>query len=161
EATYTNLGPGRYRFHVIAANNDGLWNETGAALGFVVLPAFYQTWWFYAACIVAGAALLALLYRLRLRPVAAAVRLRLAERIGERERIARDLHDTLLQSLQGLLLRLQIVHDSLPERETAREMMARAMDQTDQVLIEGRDRVRELRSVDEATVPLPEALRNA
>src|SRR6185503_19435577 len=72
EATYTNVRPGKYRFQVIAANNDGVWNETGAALSFVVLPAFYQTWWFYALCIVAGLALMSLLYQLRLRQVTAA-----------------------------------------------------------------------------------------
>ncbi len=105
EAIYTNVAPGTYRFRVIASNNDGVWNDKGATLVFTIPPAFYQTTWFYALCALLLIAVIVLLYRLRLRQATAAMRVRLEDRIVERERIARDLHDTLLQGLQGLILR--------------------------------------------------------
>lgn len=145
-AYYGNLAPGRYRFQVIASNNDGVWNERGASLELVVPPAIHQTWWFRALCVAAGLLLLWLLYLLRLRQLTAKMRGRLEERHAERERIARELHDTLLQSVQGLVLRLQAVAEQLPTHEPARQAMEKALDRADQVLAEGRDRVMELRS---------------
>jgi hypothetical protein len=134
EASYTNVGPGKYRFQVIAANQDGLWNEAGAALSFVVLPAFYQTAWFYAASIAVAIALLTMLYRLRLHQVTRAVRLRLEERIVERERIARELHDTLLQGVQGLILRFQAGTNRVSPDDPARKVLESALQRADQVL---------------------------
>ena len=145
-AYYGNLAPGRYRFQVIASNNDGVWNERGASLELVVPPAVHQTWWFRTLCVMAGLLLLWLLYLLRLRQLTAKRRGRLEERHAERERIARELHDTLLQSVQGLVLRFQAVAEQLPEHELARQAMEKALDRADQVLAEGRDRVMELRS---------------
>ncbi|AKJ02341.1 two component regulator with propeller domain [Archangium gephyra] len=145
-AYYGNLEPGRYRFQVIASNNDGVWNERGASLELIVPPAFHQTWWFRALCVMAGLLLLWLLYLLRLRQLTAKMRGRLEERHAERERIARELHDTLLQSVQGLVLRLQAVAEQLPVHEPARQAMEKALDRADEVLAEGRDRVMELRS---------------
>jgi Y_Y_Y domain/Histidine kinase len=101
EASYTRLGPGRYRFHVIAANNDGVWNTQGASVDLIVPPAFFQTAWFRALCALAAGSLLWILYRLRLRHVAFEIHSRLEDRLAERERIARELHDTLLQGIQG------------------------------------------------------------
>jgi len=109
EAVYTNLAPGTYRFRVIAANNDGVWSDKDASIAFTIPPAFYQQRWFQLACALALVAALALVYRLRVRQVARSVRARLEERLVERERIARELHDTLLQGLQGLMLRFQAV----------------------------------------------------
>jgi signal transduction histidine kinase len=146
EATYTNIRPGRYVFRVIAANEDGVWNEQGASLSFTVLPAFYQTGWFYAACAIAVTALLFMLYRLRLRQVTSAVRRRLEERIIERERIARGLHDTLLQGLQGLILRFQAGTNLIPTADPARKVFEGALTRADQVLIESRNHVKQLRS---------------
>ncbi|MCY1080470.1 sensor histidine kinase [Archangium lansingense] len=145
-AYYGNLAPGRYRFQVIASNNDGVWNERGASLELVVPPAFHQTWWFRTLCVAAGLLLLWLLYLLRLRQLTAKMRGLLEARHAERERIARELHDTLLQSVQGLVLRLQAVAEQLPSHEPARQAMEKALDRADQVLAEGRDRVMELRS---------------
>lgn len=145
EAVYTNLGPGRYAFKVIAANNDGVWNESGATLRFRILPAFYQTWWFYVACGVACLAVLAAIYRIRVRQVAAQVRSRLEARLAERERIARELHDTLLQGMQGLILRFQAAADCIPREEPARLLMEQSLDRADELLGEGRDRVKDLR----------------
>ena len=66
-AYFTDLRPGQYTFRVAAANNDGVWNETGASIDFAIPPAFYQTRWFYALCALAGVALLTVLYRVRVR----------------------------------------------------------------------------------------------
>jgi len=158
EATYTNVAPGTYRFHVLAANKDGVWNLSGATLSFTVLPAFYQTTWFYALCGIAAALLLYLVYHARMRQVAAAVRVRLEERITERERIARELHDTLLQGLQGLILRFQAVAARIPPHEAASEMMESALNRADEVLIESRDRVKDIRFSAQAAGDLPESL---
>lgn len=146
EAFYTNLQPGSYRFRVIAANDDGVWNETGAALDFVITPAFVQTKWFVALCVIAAAGVLWVLVLLRLRQFSAQMHGRLQERLIERERIARELHDTLLQGVQGLILRFQSVSERIPATEPARQMMEKALDRADEILIEGRDRVKDLRS---------------
>jgi signal transduction histidine kinase/ligand-binding sensor domain-containing protein len=145
QAFYTNLSPGDYRFRVIAANNDGVWNNTGATLAFSIPPTFLQTEWFVALCILAGVAAVWLLYSLRLRQMTARLRGRLEERLAERERIARELHDTLLQGFQGLMLRFQAVAERIPTDHPARRYMDEALNRGDDVLIEGRDRVRNLR----------------
>ena len=145
EAFYTNLGPGTYIFRVIAANNDGVWNTTGASLPFTIAPAFYQTKWFYGLCALVCLAFLWLLYVVRIRQVSAQVRGRLEERLAERERIARDLHDTLLQSVQGLVLRLRAAVSRMPTQEPNRSLMEQALERADEVLTEGRDRVQHLR----------------
>jgi signal transduction histidine kinase len=142
---YTNLAPGHYRFQVIAANNDGVWNRTGASVAFEILPYFWQTWWFALLCVLASVACLAFLYRLRMRQVASRLRERLEERLEERERIARELHDTLLQSVQGLLLHFHSVADRIPPNEPTRGLMERTLERADDILIEGRERVRGLR----------------
>lgn len=143
QAFYTNLGPGLHTFRVIAANEDGVWNATGATFGIFIPPEFYQTPWFYALCALAGAGLLWQLYRLRLHQV----RLRLDERVKERERIARELHDTLLQSAQGLILIFQGFAGQLEKRSPMRERMEIALDQADHLLNEARGRVSELRGI--------------
>jgi signal transduction histidine kinase len=145
EALYTNLGPGHYTFRVIASNNDGVWNTTGASVQFTIPPAFYQTRWFYALCGLACVALLAGLYRVRVRQVAAQVRGRLEARLAERERIARELHDTLLQGMQGLIWRFQAAADRIPPDQTARQLMEESLDRADKLLEESRDRVKDLR----------------
>ncbi|MDH5832835.1 sensor histidine kinase [Luteimonas kalidii] len=146
EAVYTNLGPGQYRFHVLAANEDGVWNEEGATLDFSIPPPFYRTAWFIALCMAVGAGLLWLLYRYRLRVMETRLQARLEERHLERERIARELHDTLLQGIQGLILRVQSAMERFPAHEPARLAMERALERADEVLVEGRDRVQGLRA---------------
>jgi signal transduction histidine kinase/ligand-binding sensor domain-containing protein len=101
QAFYSDLRPGSYRFRVIASNNDGVWNETGATLDFKVAAAWYQTIWFRSLCAVAGLLLLWAIYRLRVRQLARTMKSRFDERLAERTRIARDLHDTFLQTIQG------------------------------------------------------------
>jgi ligand-binding sensor domain-containing protein/signal transduction histidine kinase len=147
EATYTNLESGQYRFHVMASNSDGVWNSTEAILPFEVEPVLWQTWWFRVSCVVAFLVLLWALYQLRLRQVARQFNIRLEERVSERTRIARDLHDTLLQSFHGLLLRFQAATNLLPERPAeARKTLESAIDQAAQAITEGRDAVQGLRS---------------
>ena len=150
QAFYTNLGPGHYRFTVIAANNDGIWNTTGATLAFDIPPTFVQSTPFKALCIALALVLAWLLYSLRLRQMAGRIRGRLEERLAERERIARELHDTLLQGFQGLMLRFQAATDQIPAEQPARGMMEQALDRAEDVLVEGRDRVRNLRTAQAA-----------
>jgi len=101
QAFYSDLRPGSYRFRVVASNNDGVWNETGATLDFKVAAAWYQTLWFRSLCFVVGMLLLWAIYRLRVRQIARTMKARFDERLDERTRIARDLHDTFLQTIQG------------------------------------------------------------
>lgn len=145
-ASYANLGPGNYRFQVIAANNDGVWNDKGAMMRFTIRPTFWQSWPFKLLCALAVMLLAWLAYSMRMRTVANRIRLRMAERIEERERIARELHDTLLQSIQSLTLRFQLAVDDLPPKQVGRPSLIAAIDTADRVIAEGRDRVHDLRS---------------
>ena len=101
QVQYSNLPPRAYRFRVVASNNSGVWNETGATLAFSIAPAYYQTRWFQALVVVAALCLMWAGYRGRVRQVARQYQRRLDERVDERTRIARELHDTLLQSFHG------------------------------------------------------------
>ena len=145
QALYTNLRPGKYTFHVIAANNDGVWNDRGASVAFSIPPAFVQTGWFLALCVAGGAIAVWALVRLRERQVAARVRGRLEVRMAERERIARDLHDTLLQSMQALVFHFYGAAQQIPSETPGRGVMERILDRAQKVLAESRDRVKDLR----------------
>jgi signal transduction histidine kinase len=160
EAVYTNLGPGRYTFRVVAANNDGVWNNTGASLHFTITPAFTQTKLFYALCALLCLAALYALYKMRTLQVAAQVRSRLEARLAERERIARELHDTLLQGVQGLILRFQAVASRHTQQDAAQAQTAteQALNRADEVLEKARDRVKELRATAGEEPDLPMAL---
>jgi len=143
--SYLNLAPGTYRFRVSATDTDGAWSHGEATTTFSILPAFYQTDWFYALCALTVLAILWTFYRVRMRQARSHIRARLEERLIERERIARDLHDTLLQGIQGLILRFQVASDRIPPGESARDLMERALERADQVLEESRSRVKDLR----------------
>jgi len=159
-AHYTNLGPGTYRFRVIASNNSGVWNKEGAVLEFSIAPAFYQTAWFAVACGVLFLALLWLVYQFRVRQLAVQFNRTFEARVSERTRIARELHDTLLQSFQGLLLRFQSVLNVLPERPTeAKQRLQSAVDQAAAAITEGRDAVQGLRSSALETNELADGIR--
>ena len=151
DAIYTNLGPGDYRFRVIASNNDGIWNTTGAALDFAIAPAFYQTKWFHALCALLAFGVLASLYRLRVAQVRLQTSRLLAARLGERERIrTRAARHALLQSMQGLIWRFQAATDSsIPRRAGAQLDGAIARARGYKLLGEGRDRVKDLRAAGE------------
>jgi signal transduction histidine kinase len=157
---YTNLPPKHYRFRVLACNNSGVWNEAGASLDFSIAPAYYQTTWFRVSCMATFLLLLWVLHRLRLRRLAYQFNMRLEERVGERTRIARDLHDTLLQSFQGLMLHFQTGIDLLPGRPAeARKTFEIAIDRADQAIAEGRDAVQGLRASTVETNDLASAVR--
>ena len=110
EAFFTNLPPGRYRFHVIASNDDGVWNTAGASLAFTIEPAWNQTWWFFglvALALVATPALAAVAWqRRRARLAAERTQARFEAILAERTRVARELHDTLLGGMAGVVLQL-------------------------------------------------------
>lgn len=145
-ASYTNLGPGRYRFRVTASNNDGVWNPQEASLGFEIAPSPTQTAWFRALCAVALGAVLVCLYFWRTRVLARRYHEKMQERLDERERIARALHDTLLQSMQALILRFQGVAKRLPPGNETRLNMEKVLDQADVLIAEGRNEVLNLRT---------------
>ena len=165
EAFYTDLPPGKYSFSVIAANSDGVWNESVAKLDFSVAPAYYQTNWFRVTCVVVLFALLWALYKVRLRQLAQHFNMRLEERVGERTRIARDLHDTLLQSFHGTLLHFQTGINLLPEHPgeprtaEARKALEKAMHQAKHAVVEGREAIQGLRSSVVETNDLALAMR--
>jgi len=147
QVQYTNLAPGPYRFRVMASNNSGVWNEAGDALSFSIAPAYYQTRWFAALLVAGTAALLWVAYQWRVAQLARQFNRTLDARLSERTRIARDLHDTLLQSFQGALLRFQSVATVLATRpDEARQRLERALDQAQAAVTEGRDAVQGLRA---------------
>jgi hypothetical protein len=161
EAFYMNLKPGRYHFRVRASNDAGVWNEAGASLDFAIPPTFVQTIWFdvLVAGLVAG--LLWTGYTLRLRSVTRDIHGRMEERLQERERIARELHDTLLQGTYGLVLRFQAVADQIDHADPVRQSINDALERADKVVAEGRDRVEGLRLTVDGPADLPTALREA
>ena len=124
-----------------------MWSEAGAFLDFSIAPAYYQTTWFRATTVAMVLALVWAWYQFHLRQIAHAFNLRLDERVNERTRIARELHDTLLQSFQGLMLRFQTARDLLPAHPAkAVEELDGALDRADQAIVEGRDAIQNLRS---------------
>ena len=147
QAFYTDLGPGTYRFRVIASNNSGMWNEAGAALEFSIAPAYYQTRWFQAARSRGVFVLLWVAIGCESVKSRGSINRTLDARVSERTRIARELHDTLLQSFHGLLLRFQTALYLLPDRPAeAKEQLAGAIDHAAKAITEGRDAVQGLRA---------------
>jgi signal transduction histidine kinase len=146
KAFYNDLPPRRYRFRVMASNNSGVWNEAGDSLDFSIDPAYYQTTWFRASCVAAFFALLWALYRYRLYQIKHEFNTRLEERVGERTRIARELHDTLLQSFQGSLIVMQAARNLLSRRpEQAGGTLDNAIKMASGAIAEGRDAIQDLR----------------
>jgi signal transduction histidine kinase len=160
QAFYNNLPPGNYRFRVSASNNSGVWNEAGASVDFAVAPAYHQTTWFRLSVVAVVLALLAALYQLRLRQVARQFNVRMEERVNERTRIARDLHDTLLQSFQAALMRFHTVSYLLPHRpDEAQKTLESVIEQARDAIIEGRNAVQGLRATTGITIELAQAMR--
>jgi signal transduction histidine kinase len=146
QAFYNNLPPRNYTFRLKACNNSAVWNEAGTFLDFSVAPAYYQTTWFRLSCLGAFLALLAALYQLRVWQVTERVRVQMEGRVVERERIARDLHDTLLQSFQGVLLKFHAATYQLSDRPEAQKTLETVIEQARGAITEGRDAVQGLRS---------------
>jgi signal transduction histidine kinase/ligand-binding sensor domain-containing protein len=145
QAFYTDLSPGRYQFHVIASNNDGVWNSSGASLEFAIEPTLYQTWWLRTAAIIAALAIIAWVIRRRMQVVAANMQARLLERLDERERIARELHDTLLQGILSASLQLEVADRQIAADGAAKPLVQRVSNLLRQLADESRHAVRGLR----------------
>lgn len=144
-ATYTNPGPGTYRFEVQALNEDGVAGPVAAMPTLLIQPAFTQTRWFIALCALATVLTAWWLYRWKLRRVQRAWQGRMEARLGERERIARTLHDTFLQSLQGLILQLDAMTGRLAPGSAERLRMEALLASARRVTVEGRNQVQDLR----------------
>jgi signal transduction histidine kinase len=156
-AYYTNIPPGKYTFRVQAANNDGLWSTAGAALAFELRPRFYQTGWFYVLLLVAAAALVLLVLRQRLRRAESEFRAVL----GERSRIAREIHDTLAQGYVGISAQLEVLGELL--RKGKKEESVAQLDLTRahvrEGLAEARQSIWALRTQDSSENTLPVKMR--
>lgn len=162
EAFYTNLGPGTYRFRVIAANEDGVWNNVGASVDVNVPPAFVQTTGFRALCWGLGAGTMWLIMLWRQRRLATVIRARFDATLEERTRIAQELHDTLLQGFIGVTMQIQAAHKLLPGRpDAAAEMLAGTAATAKATLVDARQVVSEMRVPELDARDLTDALRIA
>lgn len=159
QAFYTDLKPGNYRFHVIASNNDGVWNETGAALSFSIAPAWFQTTWFRVLCCLLALFIVWAIYRLRVRQIAATLNARFDERMNERTRLARELHDTLLQTIQGSKMVADNALDQPNDPTRMHQALQRLSDWMGQATLEGRAALNSLRASTTQRNNLAEALR--
>jgi signal transduction histidine kinase len=161
QAFYNDLRPGRYRFRVIACNSSSIWNEEGASMDFSIAPAWFQTIWFRALCAASVFLIVWATYQLRVRQVARAIGARFDERLAERTRIARELHDTFLQTIQGS----KLVADDALDASTDPVRMRRAMEQLSvwlgRATDEGRTALNSLRTSATEKNDLAEAFRRA
>ncbi|MDI3288017.1 triple tyrosine motif-containing protein [Polyangium sp. 15x6] len=160
-AFYTDLSPGRYAFRVLACNNDGVWNETGATLAFIVAPAWYQTIWFQALVAMGLVLSVVALYRMRVRQVSAALSARFDERLAERTRLARELHDTLLQTVQGSKMVADDALEDTADAERLRRAIERLSAWLGRAVVEGRAALNSLRTSTVEGNDLAESFRTA
>jgi ligand-binding sensor domain-containing protein/signal transduction histidine kinase len=145
-ATYTTLPPGVYTFRVQGATSSGAWSEPGIRLHINILPPWWATWWFRLTCLVLVLVSAWGAHRYHAYQLLLQFDMRLDERLSERTRIARELHDSLLQGFQGLMFRLQAVRDLLPGRPSeAMQALDVALERGDKAIAEGRDTVSDLR----------------
>ena len=151
EAVYTNLGPGPYRFRLVASNSEGLWSESEATVVFEVEPTVWQTWWFQTSSAVLILLLVWFLYRYRLHQLAKEFNIRVEERVGERTRIAQDLHDTLLQGFLSTSMQLHVAARQLPPDSPAKPRVTRVLELMGQIIEEGRTTLQGLRSTDSSS----------
>jgi signal transduction histidine kinase/ligand-binding sensor domain-containing protein len=162
QAFYNDLPPGKYRFRVIACNNDGVWNEAGAFLDFSILPAWYQTTWFRALCGTAFLLFLWFIYQLRVRHLQHQFNIGLEAQVNERTRIARELHDTLLQSFQGAVFQFQAARRLLLlKADNAMQVVDDAIQSAEEGIAEGRVAIHDLRPEQAAQRNLAQLLEAA
>ena len=161
QAFYTDLRPGKYKFRVIACNNDGVWNEQGAKLDFAVAPAWYQTTRFLVLCLLTTVFICWALYRLRVRQVARAISASFDERLAERTRLAREIHDTLVQTIQGSKMVADDALDEATDFPRMRQAMERLSVWLGQATEEGRAALNSLRTSTTQTNDLAESFRRA
>ena len=146
QAGYSNLGPGDYHFHVVASSVDGLWNGPETTIPFQIEPAFWQTWWFRAICVLAGLLIAWSLHRLRMYQLTHRLNTRFQDRLDERTRIAQELHDTLLQGILSASLQLDVAEDQIPEGSPAKALTRRVLELMQNVAEEGRRALKGLRA---------------
>ncbi|MEO7272109.1 MAG: histidine kinase [Vicinamibacterales bacterium] len=157
--TYGTLRPGAYRFRVTGAGSEGVWSETDASFAFQVVPVFWRTWWFRLTMLGLGALIVSGLYQLRLRQLTRQFQLGMEARVSERTRIARELHDTLLQTFQGVLIHFHVATNLLPGRpEEARRKLDELLDRAAKAIAEGRDAVQGLRASAESCDDLAQSI---
>lgn len=158
QAFYNDLKPGRYRFIVLACNNSGLWNKTGASITFTVDPAWFQTRWFMLLCITLAVAFLCFFYWLRMKQLRSRFQLLYEARLEERTRVARDLHDTLLQTIQGtkLVAEQALLEDTDPSQ--LKKAVGRIYEWLAKAVVEGRAALTALRT--ESVISLVDRLRH-
>ena len=162
EAFYTNLGPGPYRFQVTAANEDGVWNEDGAALDFTIPPSVTQTRWFLLVWVAMLGLLIWLVYLARMGQVARGLRVRHEAALGERARIAHELHDTLLQSFTGITIQLRAIERLLAQRPAEGvQALNQVLGSADTALRQARHMIWDLRAVELEGHDLASALETA
>lgn len=157
-AVYTNLGPGSYRFRLVASNSQGIWNGSEAVMPFEVQPALWQAWWFRLTFLFFTAFLAILAYRFRLRHLTSELNLRFEERLVERTRIAQELHDTLLQGFLSAWLQLQVADEHTADTSPAKPLVNRVLKLMKDVIDDSRNAVRGLRSTSGTIGELNEAL---
>lgn len=160
-AIYSNIPIGTRALHVRACNRNGIWDREGVVFMLTQQPYFYQTRWFVAAMIAVGILLVGLVYRLRVGQISRQMSARFDERLAERTRVARELHDTLLQTVQGS----KMVADHALKNAADHNRMVRAMEQLAtwlaQATEEGRAALLSLRSSTTEKNDLAEAFRRA
>jgi signal transduction histidine kinase len=161
QAFYNDLRPGHYVFQVIASNNDGIWNKKGAEIAVDLQPAWYQTMWFRVLAVFIGAGLVVTAYYLRIRRYAASLKIRFDERLDERTRLARDLHDTLLQTIQGSKLVADHARGHVDNPQSTVRALDRLSEWLERAIAEGRDALEALRSSASESNSLTAALRRA
>ena len=145
EAVYTKLPPGSYRFHVVACNGSGVWNYAGDSIDLTVKAAFYQTKWFMLLCIASLIVLLWIGYHSRMRYLCQQAANRIEVRTAERLNISQDIHDTLLQGAQGLILSFHALSEDANGNPSLQKKMASLIDRAENVVLEARDKIRALR----------------
>ena len=157
EAVYTNLNAGRYTFHLVACNSDGVWNGAETAIQFEIEPLLWQRRWFRLVALAAIALAALLFYRVRVLQLSRQMNLRFEERIGERTRIAQELHDTLLQGLISASMQLHVAAEQIPGDSAAKPKLGRVLELMRRVIEEGRNAVGGLRAHQNGSLDLGEA----
>jgi ligand-binding sensor domain-containing protein/signal transduction histidine kinase len=157
QVVYKNLGPGTYLFRIVASNGVGLWNGPETSVPFVIEPAFWQTWWFRVACLAGCCLTILAIYRLRIHQLTKRLNVGFQERLAERMRIARELHDTLLQGVLSASLQLDVAEDQLPEDSPAKPLLKRVLQLMGTVTEEGRNALRGLRTTESGNLSLETA----
>ena len=161
-AVYSGIAPGPHTFHVRATNRDGVWDLAGMAYQVTQEPFVYQTVWFKAMCGAAFLGMLCGVYWRRMRGLAHEFNVRLEERVTERTRIARELHDTLLQSFQGSLYEVQAARNLFRRRpDDAMQTLDEAIGSAEAAIVDGRNAILDLRSGSAAPSDLSHLLEAA